>query len=318
MDHVVNYLEQIPPEILYIILIMVTRRINNITAVRCLSNTFNTIFEKHIKPHAFDVVLSKQLERYLKSGSTTLHGTVIVLELCKTCNDNDLIKFTKLRCVNSDFGNISDKSIRYMTKLSQLEIDSHSNITDISIKKLLRLRKLSIDFNKTITDNSIKLLTKLRWLSINSNKVITNHGISVLTNLKYLSLSGDQNITDNGLQYLTNLESLSLKRNKNISNDALKHLKLKSITLSDDSLCKLTPDMTYLSSLYLSGCRDITDDQLGKMTNLRLLSISDMPKITINSLSLLTNLTALWSFSNLLNKTIIQQSIPKLTTIKIF
>ncbi len=314
-----NPLDLLPIEILSIILVLVTKDMKNIAIIRCLSHQFDTIFEQHIKQIVFNYIKPKQLERYLESGSNTLYSTTTILEMCEKCTDNDLLKFTKLISLDSYKSTISDNSLQYFTNLTYLDINTQINITDQSIKNLVLLQKLFMYVNNIITDDSIKLLTNLTCLSIDYNKSITDRGICTLTKLKYLGLTGDKRITDFGLCQLTGLKSLLLKRNRNISTSGVLQLNLKSLALSNESLCILTTDMTQLKSLYLFGCKLPTDNLIGMLVNLRHLTISVTPQITIKSLSLLTNLKSLWSSSNILFKNLdLKLSLPKLTNITIF
>lgn len=298
MDLTVNYLDQIPPEILCIILRMVTYKMSNITAIRCLSNTFNTIFENRIKQTAFGIIDSNQLKRYLESSEqskVSIYDITTDLSLCSECTNAILMKFTNLRQLNTlDFLACS-VSLQHMTKLTHLVLRSHHDITDKSIEKLTKLRVLICYANSEyITDNSIKLLTNLTVLIIGRNSPITDNGIAALTRLTALGLNKNISITNNGLAHLQHLNTISLGYNGNITNDGISHLsKLNSLFLSESSTCKLTPDMTNLTSLHLIGNGLYTDDMLCSFTQLKHLTIVSNNPFKATTLSLLTNLTSL-------------------------
>ncbi len=289
-----NPLEHIPIEILSIILLMVVQGIKNISTIRCLSHRFDTIFEQHIKQFVFNVIDATLCAEYLKFESNCLYDTTTDLALHSTCTDADLIKFTKLRRLNNyQFSKITDKSLQCMTNLTHLKLFP-TGITDECIKQLTKLQRLELNHNHRITDDSIKNLIHLDLLSLENNYLITDHGISTLTNLKCIGLINDDKITINGLRHLPKLAGLTLKNNGNISNEDVSQLKLESLLISTASKCKLTSDMTNLTSLYLMGHTTYTDDVLGKLTKLRQLTIvNDHLPLSAKTLSLLTNLNSL-------------------------
>lgn len=142
------------------------------------------------------------------------------------------LKYLRLENRYKGSNEITDKSIKYLSKLRVLNLSSNHIITDEGIKNLINLKSLNLYLNENITDEGIKNLSKLEMLDISGNMNITNYGIQNLLNLKELHLIKNSIITDDGIKKLYNLEILDLWRSKKITDEGIKNLsKLRYIDL---------------------------------------------------------------------------------------
>lgn len=149
--------------------------------------------------------------------------------------DEDLIHYTstlsklnKLRIVSGEYTAPDEKG--QIWELPSL-------ITDRSIKILTNLRTLHLESDANITDESLTALTNLTDLDLSHNKMITNNGLKTLTNLTTLIL-GYCNITADGIENLINLTCLNSERSQKTTDDwlldssnKLRHPKLKLLML---------------------------------------------------------------------------------------
>ena len=123
---------------------------------------------------------------------------------------------------------ITDKSLKYLTSLTQL--DTNEYVTDNSVILLTNLTCLNLQNCENITDKSIKELTYLKYLNIaqNGHIDVTDESISRLTNLVYLNIGHNysyDNITDKSIRKLNKLKYLIATRNEmNITDSSVKNL----------------------------------------------------------------------------------------------
>ncbi len=162
-------------------------------------------------------------------------------------------KFPRLKQLLLKEGQATDKSMRFVAELPELEVffvwDAHK-LTDAGTQHLAKLTKLkNIHIgNSPISDGTLKVfggLPNLEKLSLQGNH-FTDAGVPYLSNLKLLKSlwigRGKGKLTDKiapDLAKLTNLEELDLQR----------------VPLTDKAVEKLKP-LTELRQLYLHGTAD--------------------------------------------------------------
>lgn len=167
--------------------------------------------------------------------------------------NREIKKLTNLKELDLMYNSvIGDDGIKNLTNLRSLSIMENYRITDDGIKNLTNLRELNLDFFSKITDKVLKSLTHLQKLSLSGNNMITDNGIKDLINLTYLSLIRNNKITDNGVKNLTNLTKLFITNNNNITSNGIKNL-------------------TNLRKLYLSYANPINNETLENHPNIKII-----------------------------------------------
>lgn len=192
-------------------------------------------------------------------------------------NSDQLIHLRRLKIFNNgtSYG-LSDSSICGLTGLRELYIDTDC-VSDVGIWNMIHLEVLRVSNtrrNNTITDQALSRLVNLKKLVINSND-ITDSSLSCLTNLEHLSINYAGMITDTSLGRLEKLKILSLHGCVDVHGLSLPFLKnVTHLRLSDFS-------------------RDISDNSLGKMIQLKHLELQNNNSITSSGLTTLINLELL-------------------------
>ena len=189
---------------------------------------------------------------------------------------------------------VSDQNLSLLFPgLEYLRLYDQAAITDAGLRSLTRLRVMDLSWFRTITDRGLSTLSSLETLILYRNGMITDKGVSQLPQLKWLDLSDNRIVTGDCLRDLTQLESLLLAYNALITatqlggvSRTLKYLNLDHRKDTPD-LGNVVGKMTNLEELSLSYNRDIKDNDLVGMTQLKALMISQENLITITGLSAL-------------------------------
>lgn len=178
-------------------------------------------------------------------------------------------------------GKITDGVIKSLSHcVSAIDLSCTLDVTDDSVRTLTKLKDLRLHYNYTVTNNGISALTNLVSLNLCHNGTITDNGITDLTKLTYLNILSNSNITDISLSKLTNLKILKYSP---IYNDEY------ASYVTDESISKLTS----LTSLEIHNALYITDASISLLTSLNSLQISHNDSVTHKSINLLTNLKKL-------------------------
>lgn len=121
--------------------------------------------------------------------------------------------------------NFTDNSLKYLTNLEVLHVNSNVNFTDSAFYNLKNLYILYCGKNNNITDLAFINLNNLLILSCDKNNNITDEALRYIPKLKALFTYCNNTITDNGLKYLSELVVLNCKNSKTITSGCLKYLK---------------------------------------------------------------------------------------------
>ncbi|AYV82868.1 MAG: hypothetical protein Hyperionvirus3_14 [Hyperionvirus sp.] len=216
---------------------------------------------------------------------------VLHIETNKHITHENLEHLTSLHSLTL-IGNNSIKNLKSIKNLTHLEIQNcvydWSFITEEMVIDLTNLKSLYLGESE-ITDNCLNKLTNLTRLCLSSsheeqdNELITDFGIIPLTNLRYLELRDAVGISDKALIKLTNLTELDIMddqfassikfKNEQLVLKSLKTLRLHKGRINffwDKNFLVRTPSIT---SLDLSGEINIGPKLLGKLHNIRILSL---------------------------------------------
>lgn len=182
------------------------------------------------------------------------------------------------------------------------------------IKRSPNLTELNLLESRRLTQDGVALLsplTRLTSLHLDTCENLTDSGVKSLKELplRSLALSNCSQITDTGIKNITefkNLQHLLLSQNKKLTGNCLHTLStlsnLHSLTLNDwphftdDDLEKLVRYLPGITSLNLSGCRQLTDQgiaHLTLLTQLKSLNLSGCDKLSSTGLKHLSTLTHL-------------------------
>ncbi len=248
--------------------------------IRCLNIELHSQFICQLLPKMrLDTLSLADPDIWLKSKGTILDNR---------CDDSVLSQLTTLNQLWIDGNkNITDSGISVLTNLTHLHAYG-CNITDNSLKYLTKLKSLTIAFvnifGSTLPDS-------LQSLSLEGNTNFQAHNLTRLSNLTNLTIDDDTSITDDDCcNYLTNLQHLKLISNETISNRGIGYLTtLKTLELEcDDQITDISP-LLLLIYVDLEDTR-VLPHTLYNLRNLRLLAMNGSPDIPVDILSNLTNL----------------------------
>ncbi|MBA2369134.1 MAG: hypothetical protein H0V82_08950 [Candidatus Protochlamydia sp.] len=218
-----------------------------------------------------------------------------------------------------DCGQINLKLIFRLTQLCKLQLeninpDYQHKLAGISV--LTNLTQLDLSGCEEMTeegDSHISSLIQLKVLSLSTHQMENLHFLNPLTNLESLDLSECDNLEDenfSNLESLVNLKILNIKECAKLTFDLFIYLKsftqLKKLIFSslndaeenNNENFRLVTHLVNLNHLEISNC-EITDNDsayIGKLFNLKYLSIVECPEITdvfFNYINCLTHLTEL-------------------------
>ena len=182
-----------------------------------------------------------------------------------------------------------EKRMREVTQIYDRDI-LYSDVKDITNLDL-SMGWETADTDKIKNISALSNMKNLKYLNLDRNIVSDISNLSALTNLETLYLDNN-NITDiNSISELIKLEDLVLSRNNIIDISALKDLINIDISVLEG--------LANLTTLSLGYNREISDfSVLGKLTNLRELTLRHNMIGDISMLGSLTNLTYLDLYSN--------------------
>lgn len=196
---------------------------------------------------------------------------------------------------------ISDKDIRYLTKLKTLKCGRNTLITSKGLNNLKELTYLDCDMNPNIDDDCN---CNLKYLHVGYS-MFTDNILFKLVNLTHLICRFDSKFTDEGLKHLVNLQHLECRGD--LSDNGLKYLyKLKYLNCGSSH--QITLKNIQLTNLTYLNCGDfnrITDESLKNLTNLTHLLCNWNDKITDEGISHLPKLIHLhcgWNKNNSISK----------------
>lgn len=175
--------------------------------------------------------------------------------------------------------------------LQILSILCHPHISDSYLSGLTSLTSLRITTENADTIDAITGLTRLTTLALDDRdtSVMSNAALNNMTGLTCLRLT-------KSLSALTRLQSLTVYRShaRLTDTDLASHTNLTELETGINTMTGCITRLPLLTSVTLFSCRDVTDDDLGRLTNLTQLTlIRDGRHISHQGLSHLTNLTRL-------------------------
>ena len=204
----------------------------------------------------------------------------------------------------SNYRQITDAWLQHIARFQQLQtldLTQCRLITDAGLGHLADLRELqnlNLSDCSKLTDVGLKLLTtsfrKLRRLDLSGCNKITDAGllgIASLTLLQSLCLNGCEQVTGAGLEHFANtlkeLQNIEFNGCDQLNDDGLKFLArltwLKSLdigacwNITDTGLGYIAASLKELQSLGLGGCSQITDTGLGYIAA----SLKDLRSINV-------------------------------------
>lgn len=200
-------------------------------SIKCLSNLtkLTLVNNKRIKSLMTNlsslrlfkdkVITDEELQKITNISELTLDGTTLItnnsiiyltkinrltLSEITQVTDISIKKLTNIEYINFHATNITFKSLKYLTNLTNMRTDIKIN------KKLTRLKSLSISEYSNNNCKSLRYLTRLEKLKLYDDIQITNRDIQQLTNLRKLFLSNCGSIKKEKIRlpYLTKIQIL--------------------------------------------------------------------------------------------------------------
>jgi Leucine-rich repeat (LRR) protein len=181
-----------------------------------------------------------------------------------------IIVNNKIIAPNKGYLDLSNRRIRSLSNIENLDLFPDITGIDLSENKLVNIQKIvqceNLDFlrlnhNLLKTIEGLENFTRLKRLEIGSNKITKISGLNTLKNLDTLILRWNAIEKIEGLEELTNLRTLQLHGNQIPSIEGLDSLeKLEELYLSSNSITEIQglDQLRNLKTLYL-GYNKITD-----------------------------------------------------------
>ena len=199
--------------------------------------------------------------------------------------NDDLQNLVKLKELHLGGANLDNEVFKYIPNLEILHLDFNNNIT--SLTSLKKLRVLYCDGNN-MEDEEIAKITWLKELHMEAT-LNTNKSLMTLTNLEVLETGGS--VTDKGIKNLVNLKRLDCRSNHGIT---IKSLALLPKLEASDIGSVYVKNVGILVNLkHLVVNENVTNEDLKKLVNLRILSLGHNKNITDKGLENLNNLEIL-------------------------
>jgi F-box/leucine-rich repeat protein 14 len=272
----------------------------------CLSFDVLTIVIKYLNPKQKNIL--RLTSKIFKEAVDYERRSLILLRLPKVSELKRLRQFTFLKCLDLSQRGIKDSHMKVVVHVRRLQnLELHfSDITDKSLKyisRLKELRLLRLSHCYKISSKGLKnisILSQLEHVELPNCSQLKNFALkcfSQLANLKYLNLKGCKSITDYGLMHLQNckkLVSLNIAECSRITDEGLsvfeeladiKSLNISNLTyLTLDGIKKLRC-LRELSELFLNGCYELEDSALQEIIHHH----TKLKKLSLCNLSLLTD-----------------------------
>lgn len=215
--------------------------------------------------------------------------------------DEDLLLLRNVKYLTIDdplyFSNLSGENFQSLSKLKKIIISHCELVTDEKFLSLNdNLQAVAFEYCPLITDEGLKKLTNISVFCLKCMDNITDLPISKMTNLHFLTIDNCDKFKGKCFSELKKLKKLIIVDLNNLDNESLLHLnELEELQVINGIIdwSFLKKSETTLKTLTIKSNKDITDEILSQLINVKKLEIEKCDNLCGKFLSKMTKLRKL-------------------------